>query len=290
MHENELAIDISLVKELLNTQFPQWAKLSIKPVKSAGTDNAIYRLGTGMCVRLPRTAQDASRIETQQRWLPQFAPLLPLAIPVFIAQGNPQEIYPWHWAIYSWIEGENAFNKQIINLHQAAIDLAQFLRALQQIDPAGGPLSRRGVPLATQDNETRNAIKSLHGVIDTEAATAAWQECLQAPEWNKAPVWFHGDLLPTNIIVEHGRISAVIDFDFLGIGDPACDLIIAWSILSRETREVFRTTLAVDDATWMRGRGWALSIALIILPYYQNSNPGLVAVAKRMINEILANS
>lgn len=290
MHENERAIDISLVSELLTTQFPQWAKLPIKPVKSAGTDNAIYRLGTDMCVRLPRTAQDASRIETQQRWLPQFAPLLPLAIPVFIAQGNPQEIYPWHWAIYSWIEGENAFNKQIINLHQAAIDLAQFLRALQQIDPAGGPLSRRGVPLATQDNETRNAIKSLHGVIDTEVATAAWQECLQAPEWDKAPVWIHGDLLPTNIIVEHGRINAVIDFDFLGIGDPACDLIVAWSVLSHETREVFRTTLAVDDATWMRGRGWALSIALIILPYYQHSNPGLVAVAKHTINEILANS
>lgn len=290
MHENELAIDEPLVRQLLNAQFPQWAHLPLKRVKSAGTDNAIYRLGTDMCVRLPRIAGLDVHIETEHRWLPQLAPLLPLAIPIPLAKGTPTENYPWHWSIYRWLEGENAFIAHIVDLQQAAIDLAQFLLTLQQIDSAGGPPSRRGVPLSTQDNQTRRAIESLHGIIDTEVITEIWEECLKAPVWDKPPVWTHGDLLPTNLLVQHGRLRGVIDFDFLGIGDPACDLIVAWSVFSRGSREIFRATLKIDDAMWLRGRGWALSIALIILPYYQSSNPGLVAVAKRMINEILADS
>jgi len=287
MHDNEVDINESLVRQLLRAQFPQWAELSIKSVQSIGTDNAIYRLGTDMCIRLPRTLGASKHIEIEQKWLPQCAPLLPLAIPVPIGKGNPNENYPLHWSIYHWLEGENAYVEPIVDQHQAAIDLAHFLIALQKIDSAGGPISRRGIPLHTRDNEVRSAIQSLHDVVDIQAVTTLWKHCLLAPEWDKNPVWLHGDLLPANLLVQHGRLTAVIDFDSLGIGDPACDLILAWSLFSSDARDIFRKALAVDDATWMRGRGWALSIALIIIPYYQNSNPGLVAVAYRMINELL---
>lgn len=288
MHDNEIRSDVRLVRQLLTAQFPQWAKLPITLVQSMGTDNALYRLGTDMCVRLPRISHAVELIGKEERWLPQFAPSLPLLIPVLLGKGNPSVIYPWHWAIYSWLEGDDASMRHITDLPHAAIALAQFLRALQQIDIAGGPPSRRGVPLAMLDNATCRAIEALQGVVDTKAVTAAWQDCLNAPVWEKPPVWIHGDLLPANLLVRQGKLSAVIDFGCLGIGDPACDLIVAWSVFTAGTRDIFRTTLAVDDATWMRGRGWALSIALIILPYYKDTNPGLVAVAKRMLDEIFA--
>lgn len=288
MHDNEIVIDVLLVRQLLSAQFPQWADLSISPVQSVGTDNAIYHLGTDMCVRLPRIANAAELIEKEQRWLPQLAQKLPLATPVLLGKGIPDENYPWHWSIYQWLEGEDASIRQITDLNQDAIDLAHFLIALQKIDTTDGPPSRRGVPLAMQDNATRSALQSLDGVIDTDLATAVWQECLQASVWDKPPVWTHGDLLPANLLIQNGLLSAVIDFGCLGIGDPACDLIVAWSFFSSESREIFRDALGVDDATWRRGRGWALSIGLIILPYYKDTNPGLVAVGKRMIHEILA--
>ncbi len=161
-------------------------------------------------------------------------------------------------------------------------------KALQQIDSAGGPPARRGLPLATQDTATQNALASLRGIIDTEKSAVIWQKCLEAQTWNKPPVWIHGDLLPANLLVQNSRLIAVIDFDLFGVGDPACDLIPAWSLFSYDTRNLFRETLGVDDATWMRGRGWALSIALIILPYYQNTNPGLFDIGERMLEEILA--
>jgi aminoglycoside phosphotransferase (APT) family kinase protein len=290
MHEDELNINETLVRQLLDAQFPKWASLPITRVKSDGTDNAIYRLSTDMCVRLPRVSWALSDIEKEHKWLPQFAPVLPLRIPIPIGLGLPQGSYPSCWSIYSWLEGENASVQQIANSNQAATDLAHFLVALQKIDTAGGPPSRRGMPLAMKDNETREAIESLHGMIDTVKAGALWEECLKAPVWNKPPVWSHGDLLPGNLLVRNGRLDAVIDWGLSGIGDPACDLIAAWSAFSSESRNIFRATLAVDDATWMRGRGWALSIALIILPYYWDTNPGLVAVAKRMLNEIFSDA
>jgi aminoglycoside phosphotransferase (APT) family kinase protein len=287
MHDNEIHIDKQLVQQLLNAQFPQWASLPITPIQSAGTDNALYRLGNDMCIRLPRIPAAALYIKKEQQLLPQLAPRLPLAVPVLLSKGNPQDNYPWCWEVYRWLEGENAFLEPIVDLHQAAIDLALFLQALQQFDPANGQPSRRGLPLATQDLDVRKALAQLSGIIDTQAARKIWEECLQIAAWSKQPVLLHGDLLPTNLLVQDGRLSAVIDFDSLGIGDPACDLIVAWSLLTRESREVFRATLDVDDATWMRGKGWALSIALIIIPYYQHSNPVLTAIAHRMLNEIL---
>jgi aminoglycoside phosphotransferase (APT) family kinase protein len=288
MHVDEVDTDASLVRRLLGAQFPQWADLPIEPVRSAGTDNAIYRLGDDMAVRLPRIHWAIGQVDLEQQWLPMLAPLLPLAIPVPLAKGQPGEGYPWHWAVCPWLEGENVTIERMTNPRQAATDLAGFITALEHIDPTDGPPAERGTPLAKRDSATRAAIGALHGALDTGAVTAAWEAALQAPAWSHPPVWIHGDLQAGNLLAVGGRLSAVIDFGCLGVGDPACDLIGAWSFLSAETRDVFRAALAVDDATWERGRGLALSTALIALPYYQNTNPGIVANSRRKIAEVLA--
>jgi len=293
MHVDEVDIDVALVGRLLAAQFPRWADLSIVPFHSAGTDNAIYRLGEDMAVRLPRIEGATGQVDKEQQWLPRLAPLLPLAIPVPLAMGTPGEGYPWHWSVYRWLAGENATIERIADPGQVARDLAQFIAALQRIDPTGGPPpgvhnSFRGVPLSTRDSETRAAIASLDGMPNTGAVTAAWDIALQAPAWDGPPVWVHGDLQALNLLVERGRLSAVIDFGCLGVGDPACDLIVAWNLLSAETRDIFRAALPVDDATWARGRGWALSVGLIALPYYQSTNPVLAGISRRAIDEVLA--
>ena len=293
LHADEADIDLPLVRRLLAAQFPHWADLPLAPVASAGTSNALYRLGDDMVVRMPRVEWVTAEVEKEHRWLPRLAPQLPLAIPVPLAMGAPAEGYPWQWSVYQWLDGANAIVEQVADSREAATALAEFVLALQQIDTAGGPRPGahnyfRGVPLAARDAQTREAIAALDGVVDTEEVTAAWDGALHAPVWDAPPVWIHGDLLPGNLLVEQGRLSAVIDFGGLAVGDPACDLLGAWSFLSADTREVFRVSLSVDDTTWARGRGWALSVALIALPYYQSTNPVFANLATQMIDEVLA--
>lgn len=293
MHDDEMDITASLVTRLLTAQFPQWAELPLKPVTSAGTDNALYRLGTDLVVRLPRIPGAAGQVNKEQQWLPRLAPSLPLAVPLPLAQGNPGEGYPWSWSVYRWLEGETATLNRLTDPVQAAVDLAHFITALHQIDPTGGPSpgahnSFRGVPLITRDVATRTAIASLEGTLDTAAAISVWESALEASAWSGPPVWVHGDLQAGNLLAVQGRLRAVIDFGCLGVGDPACDVMAAWLYLPAETRAIFRTALSVDDATWVRGRGWALSVGLIALPYYQTTNPVLAGIARRAIAEALA--
>ena len=290
MHAGEVDTDASLVRRLLAAQFPQWADLPIEPVVSAGTDNAIYRLGDDMAVRLPRIEWAIRQVDREQVWLPRLAPLLPVAIPVPLGKGEPGEGYPWHWSVYGWLNGENPAVDRLDDAGSLATDLAQFVAALRRIDLTGGPSAGRGVPLAERDAPTRTAIDALQGMIDTAAAAAAWDAALQAPAWSGPPLWVHGDLSPGNLLLIDGRLSAVIDFAGVGVGDPACDLIVAWNLLPAETRNVFRAALSVDDATWERGRGWALSIAPIQLPYYHRTNPVLAAGARYTIREVLADA
>jgi aminoglycoside phosphotransferase (APT) family kinase protein len=293
MHIDEVDVDVALVGRLLAAQFPQWADLPIEPVHSAGTDNAIYRVGDVLAVRLPRRQGVSRQVDKEQQWLPRLAPHLPLAIPLPLALGRPDEDYPWQWSVYQWLAGENATTFRIVDEGQAARDLAHFIAALQRIDPTAGPPSGpqnffRGVPLAMRDAPTRAAISELSGMLDTIALTTAWEAALHAPVWDGPPVWIHGDLSPLNLLVQQGQLSAVIDFGGLSVGDPACDLIVAWNLLSAQTRDVLRAALQVDDATWARGRGWALSVGLIALPYYQSTNPVLAGIARRAIEEVLA--
>jgi aminoglycoside phosphotransferase (APT) family kinase protein len=288
MHADEFEIDIALVQQLVSSQFPHWADLTLKPVPSAGTDNALYRLGNDMVVRLPRIDWAVGDVDKECKWLPKIAPFLPISIPAPLGQGIPTEDYPWPWSVYTWLEGSNPIVGHIPDPAFLTKDLVAFIQALQKIDLPNGPISNRGVPLKQrQDIETRKALKQLDGMIDVQAATVIWEAALKVPKWSKSSVWVHGDLSPGNLLIQNGRLSAVIDFGNLGVGDPACDLIIAWNLLPADMRHAFRTGLGVDDATWERGRGWALSIALIALPYYKDTNPVLANNARYVIQEII---
>ncbi|MCJ7737906.1 MAG: aminoglycoside phosphotransferase family protein, partial [Anaerolineae bacterium] len=250
-------INASLVGRLVAAQFPQWADLAIRPVDFDGWDNTTFHLGEDMTVRLPSAEMYAPQVVKEHRWLPRLAPLLPLPIPVPLAMGVPADGYPWHWSVYPWIEGEDAAIERIADLPQFATTLAQFLVALQRIDPAGGPPAGRhnfyrGGLLTVYDAETRRASVALDGKIDTDLATAVWETALRAA-WHASPVWVHGDVAAGNLLVKEGRLSAVIDFGCSCVGDPACDLTIAWTLLSGESREAFRAALPLDDATWARG-------------------------------------
>ncbi|WP_093798214.1 aminoglycoside phosphotransferase family protein [Streptomyces sp. Wb2n-11] len=287
-HADGADIDVSLVRRLVDGQFPQWAGLPVEPVVSSGTENAMYRLGEDMAVRLPRREGAAGDVEGEQRWLPRLAPHLPVAVPAPLAKGGPAEGCPWSWSVYRWLEGGNPVAGRVAEPGPLAGDLGKSVTALREIDPVGGPPSGRGVPLATRDAPTRAAIGEMHGIIDTEAATAAWEEALRIPERSGPAAWSHGDLSPGNVLADRGRLSAVIDFGVAGAGDPSVDLIVAWNLLPAEARGVFREALRADDATWARGRGRALSIAFIQLPHYRNTNPVLAAGARHVIREVFA--
>jgi aminoglycoside phosphotransferase (APT) family kinase protein len=291
LHADELDTDEALVRRLLVAQFPQWAELPIEALPAGGTDNAIYRLGDALSVRLPR--RRGSRVEWLDKefeWLPKLAPLLPLQVPAPVARGAPGEGYPHEWAIYAWLEGEDAASAPL-DLANAAVDLAELLAAFRRIDPTGGPpAAGRGGSLRPRDEETRSGIAALGDLIDAAAVTAVWETALAAPEWDGAPMWIHGDLDARNLLVRNRLITGLLDWGAMCVGDPACDVKVAWAVLDAETRTVFRELLEIDDATWERGRGWALSQAMIALPYYLHTYPVIVEQAWRWVGEALADS
>jgi aminoglycoside phosphotransferase (APT) family kinase protein len=276
---------------LIATQCPEWAHLSIKPVELGGWDNRTFHLGVHMTVRVPSAVHYVQQVEKEQRWLPTLAPQLPLPIPVPLAMGRPDAAYPWHWSIYRWRDGEIALTERIADLTEFAATLAEFLVALQQVDTTGGPPPGqhnffRGGSLTAYDRETRQALVALDGRIDTRAATEVWEAALVAT-WHASPVWFHGDIAYGNLLVENGRLSSVIDFGTSGIGDPSCDLAIAWTMFEGESRDAFRNTLPLDSGTWARGRGWTLWKALIAAAGMADAKPSDVEKSWRVIDEVL---
>lgn len=286
MHADEVETDVSLVRRLVDGQFPRWADLPLERVASFGTDNALYRLGDDMVVRLPRIHWAVGGVEKDLRWLPALRPLLPFEIPEPLAKGAPADGYPWAWGVYRWLEGEDATVDHDPEL--LARDVGRFVAALQELDLPDGPPAGRGEPLATRDEPTRIAIAELGGPVDAHAATAAWEAALATPVWSGPPLWVHGDLLAGNLLLRGGRLTAVFDWSGAGVGDPAADLIVAWSLFDREARDVFRAELDVDDATWARGRGLALSVGLLQLVYYRETNRVLAGIGRRAIDEVLA--
>lgn len=287
MHRNELDTDVSLVGRLLAVQFPQWAGLPIERFSSSGTVNALYRLGADMVVRLPLLQQQAvgdGRAEHQ--WQQRLARLLPVAIPTLLATGRPGEGYPCQWTVYRWLDGDNPVPGHLDKPDALAHDLAEFIAALHRIDPAGGPPTFRAATLASKDSEVRTCIAQLSGIVDTDAVTAAWDAALRIPTWTGPPVLVHGDLLPGNVLVTAGRLSAVIDWWAGATGDPACDLMVAWNLVPASSRQIVRAGVQVDDATWERGRGWALSKGLIALPYYKDTNPVMANNARHVLGEL----
>ncbi len=290
MHADEIDTDVMLVRRLLAGQFPHWAGSAIEPVVSYGTDHDIYRLGDDLAARLPRIGWATRQAAKEAEWLPKLAPQLPLAVPVQLAIGHPAEDYPFEWSVYEWLPGENA-NGTIEDLDQAAVDLAAFVRALRQVDPTDAhprPARSRGAPLAELDKDVRRSIAELGDRVDGDAALRSWQESLDAAAWDGEEVWVHGDLLPGNLLVVDGRLSAVIDFGCLNVGDPACDLQPAWNVFAGASRTRYRAELDVDDASWLRGRGWAFYQAVMALPYYWNTNTGMIRQASHALTQVLA--
>jgi aminoglycoside phosphotransferase (APT) family kinase protein len=289
MHADEIETDVALVRRLLSGQFPQWADLRTELVDSYGTDHDIYRLGDHLAARLPRIGWAGGQAAKEAEWLSKLAPHLPLAIPTPLALGRPADGYPFAWSVCDWLPGENA-NGTIDDLEQAAADLAAFVRALRGIDTAGAPPRpprARGAPLVELDDAVCLSIGQLGDRIDGPAALRSWKESIDAGPWAGPEVWVHGDLLPGNLLVVDGRLSAVIDFGGLGVGDPACDLQPAWNVFAGRSRQRFRAELDVDDASWLRGRGWALCQAVMALPYYWDTNPGMVRQASHALQQVL---
>ncbi len=290
----KVQIDADLVSRLITAQFPHWADLPIRPVDAQGRDNRTFRLGEHMAVRLPSAGPYAAQVEKEQAWLPRLAPRLPLPIPMPLALGAPGETYPWPWSVYRWLEGETASAAAIADLPHFAEDLVAFLLALQQIEAAEGPAAGahsfwRGGPLATYAAETRQAIAALGHRIDGAGATRVWEGALAA-EWRGPPVWFHGDIAAGNLLTREGRLAAVIDFGCCGVGDPACDLAIAWTFFEGESRAAFRAALSLDDGAWRRARGWALWKALITLAALPSVNPAEAEKSARIIKAVIGES
>lgn len=289
---DRLEIGAGLARRLIAAQFPQWAGLPVAPVELNGWDNAIFRLGKRMKVRLPTAERYVAQVEKERRWLPFLAPHLPLPIPAPIATGVPGGGYPFPWSVYDWLDGEPASRENITDLRRFAIDLAAFLLALYAVDPGGGPVAgahnfHRGGDLRVYDAETREAIARLAGEITGAAATEVWEAAL-ASRWQRQPVWVHGDVAAGNLLVRDGRLAAVIDFGSSGVGDPACDLVVAWTLLDDESRAAFRATLNLDRDAWARGRGWGLWKALITLAAAIGADAAIEGRERRIVEAIVA--
>jgi aminoglycoside phosphotransferase (APT) family kinase protein len=284
MHAHELEIDEALVSRLLAQQFPDRADQPLRRIEPGGTVNAIFRLGDELAVRLPRVDGPTRPGSKELDWLPRLAPLLPLEVPVPVAQGRPTDEYPWFWEVHGWVEGETV-PIEGIDAIRAARDLAAFVAALQQVSPEGAPAGR-GVPLHERDRATREWLARLDG---GPAVAAAWERALAAPPWAGPPVWHHGDLDVRNWLVRDGTISGVIDWGSMGVGDPACDVMVAWKLHSPHARDAFREALPTDGATWERARGWVLSQAVAALAYYTpENNPSLYHEAASWLDLVLS--
>ena len=262
------AIDEELVRRLVAAQFPEYAGLAVSRIEPGGIDNRTFRLGDALGVRLPSAEGYVASVAKEQRWLPHLAAHLPVPIPVPVGAGVPGEGYPWPWTINRWLDGETLLEHRGTDRDGLARDLAAFIRALHRAPAADGPAAGahsfyRGAPPAFYDAETLAAIEALGDRIDGAAALQIWRTALES-RWADPPVWFHGDIAHGNLLLRDGRLAAVIDFGTSGVGDPACDLVIAWTYFEGSERQLLRDEVGLDDDTWRRARGWALWKALIV--------------------------
>ncbi|MFI7282408.1 aminoglycoside phosphotransferase family protein [Micromonospora chersina] len=286
MHKDEVRTDSALVRRLVAGQFPQWADRPVTPVASGGTSNAIYRLGDDLAVRLPRIESAVDQVEFEHEWLPVLARHLPVVVPEPCAVGRPDESYPWPWAVCRWVDGEHPAEGNT-DPRGFAADLGELVAGLRRADAAGVPVGYRGGPLSGRDAYLREWTEAARDLVDVDAVLSVWEAALAAPAWDGPPVWSHGDLLAGNVLVKGGRLCGLIDFGAAGVGDPACDAMAAWTLLDADSRDVFRETAGFDDATWARGKGWALTF-ISALTYYRETNPTMYAVAQRAVGAVLS--
>ena len=299
LHHDEVRIDEDLVEQLLRTQLPDLANQELRLVPAQGTDNVVFRLGTELSVRLPRKPSAVRSLLIEREWLPRMAPRLPLAVPLPVASGKPSGAYPFPWMVCTWVRGTPLPPGG--GLSGGDVDtLAEFVMALRALETTGGPQvqpGQRAGPVAAYDAVARAALNETSALkaagridpdlVDQEAAASAWHAAVQAPAWQGPGVWVHRDLQGGNLVTVDGRLSGVLDFGGLAVGDPAGDVMAAFHLFSLEGRARFRAAVDADDATWVRARGWALTQGLEALPYYLDTHPGMVAMARRVIQATL---
>lgn len=287
-----ITVQAHQVRRLIGEQFPQWSDLQVRPVREPGWDNWTFHLGESMSVRLPSAAEYALAVDKEHRWLPELAPRLPQRVPVPLGKGRPGAGYPFAWSVYPWLDGEPAQREAVADPVRFATDLADFLLALQAIDADAGPRPGthnwfRGGTLRTFDPLVQDALDVLRDLVDAVAARDVWAAALDADEAGR-PVWVHGDVAAGNLLLRNGELSAVIDFGTCGVGDPSCDLAVAWTLMDDAGRQVFRDRLRVGGAMWARGRGWALWKALTTCARSARDDAGEGARARRALTEIFA--
>ena len=292
--------DERLARRLVDSQFPRWAGLALRRVTPGGSDHVIYRLGSDLSVRLPRHTGAIRQAAKELSLLPRFAPRLPLAVPEPVAVGEPGLGYPWAWGVSRWLDGAVARYEELGESVETALRLAEFLTALQSVHlgVAGEPsvvadepvaaVVGRDEPLADHDDEVRAAIADIADAFDAPALLAIWRAAVTAPAWDRPPVWYHGDFHTGNLLTTDGRVSAVIDFGGLGRGDPARDLMMAFTLLEGRARQAFREALAVDEATWARGRGRSLIGGVFAYRAYAATDPWVKAQATRQLDAVLS--
>jgi aminoglycoside phosphotransferase (APT) family kinase protein len=293
MHEGQWHLRAETVERLVARQFPRWIGLPVSSVVSHGTVNALFRLGDDIVLRFDLFPSDdpvwRTKLLAAQERVTRLARRVSIQLPVPLAIGEPGDGYPGFWAAYEWIPGAAARVSDVADLDAFAVDLASFVQALHgtPTDGRGWDGQSRGGPLADRDAQVRECVSSSGALVDARRLLAVWNECLSADRGPGDDVWIHADLMPGNLLLREGRLAAVIDCEGLCVGDPAVDLMPAWNLLPSGPRDTFRRSLAVDDATWERGRGWALCQAIVALPYYVDTNKVMAETALRTINQVV---
>ena len=306
LHRDEIPIDIELVRTLVGRVMPDYADAPVRRLASSGSTNALFRLGDDFLLRFPRQPGASAAISKEATWLPILGPSLPVSVPEVVAVFEPDRGYPERWSAVRWIDGQHpgvieAESSVHPSRENLAKDLAAVLAALSRADVPAEAVnnpdlrSYRGEPIATMDRATRENIERCRSLedfdLDLDAAERLWDEAMRlaGAADRVSPRWYHGDLAAENLLLRNGKLAAVLDFGGLSVGDPTVDLVVAWEILDPPARELFRRELAVDDATWLRGRAWALSITLMIW-YYWTTMPERRANRMTMGRNVLADA
>lgn len=307
LHEDEIPVDISLVRRLVDNQFPQYANLPLHKFGATGSTNIQFRLGADLLVRLPRQPNSRATIEKELHWTPIIGKHLPVAVPQFVGVGEPALGYSEPWLIVRWLAGDhptvcNSAETNAEQQSQLAADLAETILALRDIDLPTNALddprlkNYRGRALEYYDQQMRrniDACRSIEGLdLDLDAALAIWEDALKYPSSSesRSDTWYHSDLVAENLLLTNGRLTGLLDFGALAIGDPTIDLHGAWELFDRPAREIFRLKMGATDGEWVRGRAWALAVALMTFPYYWNMLPGRINDRLAMARSVLAES
>lgn len=294
LRERRFEVAQELAQSLIDRQFPVWSYLPLKKIDSAGTDNSVYRLGDEMAVRFPVSVSAAEQITKEHSWLPKLSSFA-VAIPVIIGAGQPATEFPFPWSVVNWIDGKDAVSENVSDWLKMAEDLGQFVSVLRGQNTLGAPTAGkhngyRGTALVNLDQVARYAMNDLEDIFDKACLLKIWEQALGIEPWAGAPVWIHGDIHAANIIVRNGSLAGIIDFGLMGVGDPACDLALAWSLLPTHARDVFRAAANVNEPTWQRGKGWGLYIGVIALSYYRERNAILSGIAETAISAVIEDS